>query len=278
LSMTNSVHEVVIEAGRAERHYWADIWRYRELMVSLATREILVRYKQTVVGFAWAILRPTLTMLVFTLVFGKLAKLPTDGLPYPVLVLAGLLPWQLFSTAVTEGSNSLISNANMISKVYFPRIIVPVSSVAVSLADSLVAFAVLAIIMVGYGVVPSWHVLLLPLYLLLTCALSLGVAVLLSALSVRYRDFRYIVGFIVQFGLLISPIGFSSSVVSREWLPLYSLNPMVGVIEGFRWCLASQPTPLRVEPLVASLAMSVLLLVVAVRYFRATERTFADVI
>jgi lipopolysaccharide transport system permease protein len=270
--------EIVIEATKDERHYWADMWQYRELFFALAQREILVRYKQTVVGLAWAVVRPLLTMIVFSVIFGRLAKLPADGMPYPVLVFAALLPWQLFSTSVTEGSNSVISNAGMISKVYFPRLIVPLSSVAVSLVDALISLVILAFLMVGYGVAPGWKVMLLPLFILMTCLAALGITVLLSALNVRYRDFRFIVGFIVQFGLLVSPVGFSSSVVPDKWRAVYALNPLVGVIDGFRWCLSEHPGQFDILPAITSVLISGALLAIGVRYFRHAERTFADVI
>lgn len=276
--VAGSPREIEIEAGRAERHYWADLWRYRELFYFLAWRDILVRYKQTAVGIAWAVIRPLLIMGVFSLVFGNFAQLPSQGMPYPILVFCALLPWQLFANAVTEGSNSLVSNANMVSKTYFPRIIVPVSAVAVSVVDFLVSIAILAALMALYGVAPGWKVLLLPLFLLMTCSVALGVTILFSALNVRYRDFRYVIGFIVQLGLFISPVGFASSVVPEAWRTLYDLNPMVGVIDGFRWCLSDAAA----APSHASLASSVLvsgaLLAVGIRYFRSTERTFADVI
>jgi lipopolysaccharide transport system permease protein len=276
--MASQVQEIVIEAGRVERRYWADLWRYRELFFSLAQRELLVRYKQTVVGVAWAVLRPLLTMAVLTVVFGRLAKLPSEGMPYPVLVLSALIPWMLFSTALTEGSNSLIGNANLISKTYFPRIIVPMSSVAVSAVDSLISLALLLCAMAVFRLPPSFKMLLLPVFLLLTCLPALGLTVLLAALNVRYRDFRYLVGFLVQFGMLISPIGFASSVVGQRWHLLYALNPLVGLIDGFRWCLGPPGQPFVGSSLVISLLISALSIAVGVRYFRATERTFADVI
>jgi lipopolysaccharide transport system permease protein len=257
--------ELTIEAGRTESQYWKDIWRYRELFYFLAWRDILVRYKQTAIGIGWALIRPFLTMVVFTVVFGTLAKLPSGGVPYPILVFAAMLPWQFFSTALSECSNSLISNANLISKIYFPRLIVPTSAVIVSL-------------MAWYNFVPSWRILTLPLFILIAFAASIGAGLWLAALNVKYRDFRYIVPFIVQFGLYISPVGFSSSIVPPQWRWLYSLNPMVGVIDGFRWAIIGGKSTLYLPGFTLSLGLVALLLVTGVWYFRKTERTFADVI
>ena len=231
------MHEITIERGRASRQYWNDIWRYRELFYFLAWRDILVRYKQTVVGIAWALVRPLLTMIVLTVVFGKLAKLPSGGVPYPILVFCGMLPWQFFASALSESGNSLVSNANLISKVYFPRLIVPASSVITSLVDFLISASLLVVLMIWYRYLPSLNCLLLLLFIALAFAAAFGAGLWISALMVRYRDFRIIVPFIVQFGLYISPVGFSSSVVPEKWRLLYSLNPMVGVIDGFRWAI-----------------------------------------
>lgn len=269
---------LIIEAGRGERQYWRDLLRYRELFYFLAWRDVLVRYKQTVIGIAWAVLRPLLTMLVFTVVFSKLAKLSPEGLPYPVMVFAAMLPWQLFATALSEGSNSLIGNANLISKVYFPRLIVPASATIVSLVDFLISLVILALLMIGYGVLPDWRVLGLLPFTLLACAVSVGASLWLAALNVKYRDFRYVVPFIVQFGLYISPVGFSSSVVPAGWRWLYELNPMVGVIDGTRWSLSRGNSPLSAQEVVLSLLVAAALMVSGVWYFRRTERTFADVI
>ena len=276
--MASSSRQIIIEADTSERDYWLDLWRYRELFFFLAWRDILVRYKQTAVGLAWAVIRPVLTMGVFTLVFGKFAHLPSDGIPYPILVFSALLPWQLFSTAVTEGSNSLVNNANMISKIYFPRLIVPVSVVAVSAVDFLISLVMLAILMAMYGVSPGWKVLFLPGFLFLACVFALGMTILFSALNVRYRDFRYVVGFIVQFGLFVSPVGFSVSIVPEAWQKIYALNPMVGIIEGFRWCLTESSAHLNHYFVVSSALGSFVLFAIGMRYFRETERTFADVI
>src|SRR5579883_1260202 len=230
--------ELIIEAGRTESQYWRDLWKYRELFYFLAWRDILVRYKQTVIGMAWALIRPLLTMFVFTVVFGNLAKLPTEGnAPYPILVYAALLPWQFFSGALTECSNSLVNNSNLLAKVYFPRLIVPTSAVIVSFVDFMISGIILLALMAWYDFVPDWRILTLPLFILIAFAASMGAGLWLAALTVEYRDFRYIVPFIVQFGLYISPVGFSSKIVPEQWRLLYSLNPIVGVIDGFRWAI-----------------------------------------
>ena len=270
--------ELVIEAGRTERQYWKDLWRYRELFYFLAWRDILVRYKQTVIGLAWALIRPFLTMVVFTVVFGQLAKLPSEGAPYPILVFSGMLPWQFFASALAECSNSLISNANLISKVYFPRLIVPASAVIVSFVDFLVSGMILLALMAWYNFVPSWRILTLPLFIGIAFAASMGAGLWLAALNVKYRDFRYIVPFIVQFGLYISPVGFSSSIVPERWRLIYSLNPMVGVIDGFRWAILGVNAKVYWPGFMLSIGLVCLLLVTGIWYFRKTERTFADVI
>ncbi len=270
--------ELIIEAGRTESQYWKDLWRYRELFYFLAWRDILVRYKQTVIGIAWALIRPFLTMVVFTVVFGNLAKLPSGGAPYPILVFAGMLPWQFFSTALSECSNSLITNANLISKVYFPRLIVPSSAVIVSFVDFMVSGMIMLGLMAWYNFVPSWRILTLPLFIGITFAASMGAGLWLAALNVKYRDFRYIVPFIVQFGLYISPVGFSSSIVPQQWRWLYSLNPMVGVIDGFRWAILGGNSNLYLPGFMLSMGLVALLFVSGVWYFRKVERTFADVI
>jgi lipopolysaccharide transport system permease protein len=269
---------LVIEAGRAERQYWKDIWRYRELFYFLAWRDILVRYKQTVIGIAWALIRPFLTMVVFTVVFGNIAKLPSGGAPYPILVFAAMLPWQFFANALSESSNSLISNSNLISKVYFPRMIVPTSAVIVSFVDFMISGIILLGLMAWYNFVPDWRILTLPLFILIAFAAAMGAGLWLAALNVEYRDFRYVVPFIVQFGLYISPVGFSSSVVPEKWRLIYSLNPMVGVIDGFRWAILGGSSSIYLPGFALSLGLVVLMLISGIWYFRRTERTFADVI
>lgn len=273
-----SQHELVIEAGRTERQYWKDIWRYRELMYFLAWRDILVRYKQTAIGIAWALIRPFLTMVVFSVVFGGLAKFPNGGVPYPILVFAAMLPWQFFANALSECSNSLITNANLVSKVYFPRLIVPISAVIVSFVDFMVSGMILLGLMAWYNFVPNWRILTLPVFILIAFAAAVGAGLWLAALNVEYRDFRYIVPFIVQFGLYISPVGFTSSVVPPQWRLLYSLNPMVGVIDGFRWAILGGDSQIYLPGFTLSVGLVALLLVTGVWYFRKMERTFADVI
>ena len=275
---TDLKHNLVIEAGRAERHYWRDLWRYRELFYFLAWRDILVRYKQTVAGILWALLRPLLTMIVLVIVFGKLAKLPSGNIPYPVLVFAALLPWQFFSSAFTESGNSLISNANLLSKVYFPRLVVPASAVIVSFVDFLVSSLILACLMLWYGYLPGWQILMLPLFIVILFAAAIGPGLWIAALNVKYRDFRYIVPFVVQFGLYISPVGFSSSVVPEQWRLLYSINPMVGVIDGFRWAILGGESRIYWQGFILSLVLVLTVLVTGVAYFRKTEKSFADVI
>jgi lipopolysaccharide transport system permease protein len=271
-------YEIVLESGRSARHYWADLWRYRELLYFLAWRDLLVRYKQTAIGVAWAVTRPVLTMLVFTFVFSKLAKLPSNGVPYPILVFAGLLPWQFFSTAFSGAGDSLVNNSSMISKVYFPRLIVPISSVVVSLADFAISMVILAAMMVWYGYWPGWQLLFLPLLTALAFTTSISAGVWIAALNVKYRDFKIIVPFIVQFGLYISPVGFISAVVPEQWRLLYSLNPMVGIIDAFRWSILGGATDVYWPALALSIGLTAVLLVTGIRYFRKTERTFADVI
>lgn len=272
------IKELVIKAGHTESQYWKDLWRYRELFYFLAWRDILVRYKQTVIGVAWALIRPFLTMVVFTIVFGQLAKLPSQGVPYPILVFAGMLPWQFFSNALTECSGSLVGNANLISKVYFPRLIVPTSAVIVSFVDFMISGMILLGLMAWYNFVPDWRILTLPIFILIACAASMGAGLWLAALTVQYRDFRFVVPFIVQFGLYISPVGFSSSIVPEQWRLLYSINPMVGVIDGFRWAILGGESKLYLAGFSLSLGLVFLLLWSGIWYFRKMEKTFADVI
>jgi lipopolysaccharide transport system permease protein len=271
------MNEITIEAGRAERQYWRDLWRYRELFYFLAWRDILVRYKQTVIGVAWAVIRPLLTMLALTFTFGKIAGLDSGGVPYPIMVFCGMLPWQFFSTAFSESGNSLVSNAGMISKVYFPRLVVPVSSVITSFVDFLISAVMMAAIMVYYGYLPGASIMILPVFVILAFATAFGSGLWVSALMVRYRDFRYIVPFVVQFGLFISPVGYSSSKVPEQWRLLYSLNPMVGVIDGFRWTIMGEKN-VYWPGLYISAAAVIFIIVTGIWYFRRTERTFADVI
>ena len=269
---------LVIEAGRTERHYWADLWRYRELFYFLAWRDLVVRYRQTAIGVAWAVLRPVLTMVVFTLVFGKLAKLPSGNVPYPILVFAALLPWQLFASAFSEAGNSLISNASMISKVYFPRLIIPAGAVIVSCVDFMISLVILGALMALYGFAPDWRILTLPVFVLIALAAALGAGLWTAALNVRYRDVRFVIPFVVQLGLYVSPVGFSSSLIPEQWRLFYSVNPMVGVIDGFRWAILGGETPLYWPGILLSFVFIVVVLATGIRYFRATERSFVDVI
>jgi lipopolysaccharide transport system permease protein len=269
----------ILEAGRAEQNYWTDLWHYRELFAILAWRDVAVRYKQTVIGVAWAVIRPFLTMVVFTVIFGHIAKLPSDGsVPYPILVFAGMLPWFLFSGVLSEASNSLVGNANLISKVYFPRLVIPTASAVVALVDFTINFAILALLMVWFGFLPNWQIVFLPAFIVLAVLASIGPALWITALNVKYRDFRYIIPFIVQFGLYVSPVGFSSAVVPDDWRLLYSLNPVVGVIDGFRWCLLGGESQIYWPGFLLSLCVVAFFLWFGIRYFRATERTFADMV
>ena len=269
---------LVIEAGKAERHYWADLWKYRELFFFLSWRDILVRYKQTVIGVLWSVLRPVLTTIVFVFIFSRLARMPSQGVAYPILVFSAMLPWQFFATALTEASNSLVGNANMISKIYFPRLVMPASAVIVALVDFLISLGILTVLMAAYGLAPTWRLFLLVPLTGLAFLAAFGAGLWLAALNVEYRDVRYIVPFIVQFGLYVSPVGFSSSVVPEKWRLLYSLNPMVGVIDGFRWSVTGVSSFFYWPGFLVSLALVFLITVSGIWYFRKTERAFADVI
>jgi len=270
---------LIIEPGRTEKNYWTDLWRYRELFLILAWRDISVRYKQTIIGILWAIIRPFLTMVVFTVIFGRIAKLPSDGnAPYALMVFAAMLPWSLFSNALSESSNSLISNANLIGKVYFPRLIIPAATLVTAFIDFLISFIILIGMMVYYQFAPGWHMLFLPFFIILALLASLGPGLWITALNVKYRDFRYIIPFVVQFGLYISPVGFSSKVVPEQWRMLYNLNPMVGVIDGFRWCILGGNSPIYMPGFLLSLAIITFFLYLGVSRFRKMEKTFADLI
>ena len=270
---------LVLEPGRIEKQYWQDLWRYRELFLILAWRDIAVHYKQTVIGVAWTLIRPLLTMVVFTVIFGKLAKLPTEGsAPYAILVFAAMLPWQFFASALTNCSESLIANSNLLTKVYFPRLIVPVAAVITSCVDFLVSFVILVVLMLWFQWWPSWRLLTLPLWVAVAFAASMGAGLWLASLNVQYRDFRYAVPFIVQLGLYISPVGFSSAIVPAQWQLLYALNPMVGVIEGFRWAIIGKASALNPAGFWLSMAVVAVLALSGVRQFRSMEKRFADVI
>lgn len=268
-----------ISPGKTEANYFRDIWRYRELFMFLVWRDVLVRYKQTVIGVLWSVLRPLITMIIFTILFSRLANLPSNGAPYGIMVFAGILPWQFFSNALSDSGNSLISNSSLISKVYFPRVIIPASAVIVSLIDFLLSFVIMLVIMVfWYSFIPPLTIFLIIPFLILVFVLSLGLGFLVSALTVKYRDFRYIVPFIVQFGLYVSPVGFMSSIVPEKWRLLYSINPIVGVIDGFRWALLGASQNLWWPGVAVSVAVSVIFFALGFSYFRSTEKVFADVI
>lgn len=269
---------LVIEAGKTEKQYWRDLWQYRELFYFLAWRDILVRYKQTAIGVLWALLRPFLTMVVFTIVFGNIAKLPSEGAPYPILVFAAMLPWQFFSSSLAECSNSLIVNSNLLSKVYFPRLIVPTSAVIVSFVDFLISGFILLGLMTWYNFVPSWRILTLPFFTAIAFMAAMGAGLWLASLNVQYRDFRYIVPFFVQFGLYISPVGFSSNIVPEKWRLIYSLNPMVSVIDGFRWAILENESQIYLPGFILSLTLIIAILVSGLYFFRRMEKIFADVI
>jgi lipopolysaccharide transport system permease protein len=275
------VDELIIEAGRTEAHYWRDLWRYRDLFYFLAWRDLLVRYKQTVFGVLWAVLRPLLTMIIFVAIFSRIAGLPSDGVPYAILVLGGMLPWQFFSTALADSSSSLVSNANLITKIYFPRIILPASSVIVALVDFAITLVLMAMVMLWYRYLPPVRIVLLPVFVVLALLAALGPGLLATALNVKYRDFRFVIPFIVQFGLYVSPVGFRSSLVEDKLGPIarlvYAINPMVGVIDGFRWCIGAEPS-LHVGALAISVVTSFVMLWVGVRFFRSTEKGFADIV
>jgi lipopolysaccharide transport system permease protein len=271
--------ELIIEPGRSEKNYWSDLWRYRELFYILSWRDIKVRYKQTYIGAAWSIVRPLLTMIVFTLIFGKIAKLPPgSSAPYAIMVYAAMLPWQFFSNALSEASNSIIGNTGLISKVYFPRIIIPTSTVITSLIDFAIAFLLMFGLYFFYGYYPSWQILILPAFLVLAFITSMGVGLWLTALNVKYRDFRFIVPFIVQFGLYISPVGFNSTIVPEKYRLLYSLNPMTGVIDGFRWCLLRGDQVMYWPGMAVSVCVSVFFMWLGIYQFRKMEKKFADII
>ena len=276
--MSAAQEMLIIEAGRSERHYWRDLWRYRELFYFLAWRDILVRYKQTVIGVLWALIRPLIVVLVFSLLFGGLAKLPSHGVPYPVMVCTAMLPWQFFAAAFSEIGGSLVGNANLVSKIYFPRLVIPAGAVVVAFVDFLISLAILAGLMAWYRVVPDWRILMLPIFVLAAAAAAFGTGVWIAALNVKYRDFRFLIPFLVQVGLYVSPVGFSSELVPEKWRLLYSLNPMVGVIDGFRWSLLGGQAKVYWPGLALSMFLIAALLLSGVAFFRRTERSFADVI
>lgn len=277
MSARSETNELVLEAGRSNARYWSDLWRYRELLGFLAWRDIKVRYKQAVLGVAWALVQPIVTMTIFTFVFGRLAKMPDGGVPYPLLVLAGLLPWQLFSAGLSGASASVVGNSHLITKVYFPRLVVPLSAIGVALVDFLVVFALFVALSLWYGLIPSWHYLLLPAFGALTLLLALGAGLWLTSLTVKYRDFRFIVPFLLQIGLFACPVGFRTDYL-QSWRPVLALNPLTGVIDGFRWCLLHGDQRLDIWSLAYAVGLTLVLLFSGFRYFRSTERQFADII
>jgi lipopolysaccharide transport system permease protein len=270
------MQELLIEPGRTEKNYWGDLWRYRELFYIMAWRDICVRYKQTAIGVTWAILRPFLAMVIFSIVFGRIAKMPSNGIPYPILVFAAMLPWQFFANALSESSNSLVANSNLISKVYFPRLIIPAGAVITSLVDFFISVVLLGCLMIWFRFAPDWRLLTLPLFTVMAFLAALGPGLFLTALNVKFRDFRYVMPFIVQFGLFISPVGFSSSVIPGYWRLVYSLNPIVGVIDGFRWAICRGQSELYWPGFATSTAVVIFFLWFGIWYFRKMEKTFAD--
>jgi lipopolysaccharide transport system permease protein len=269
---------IVLEAGRGYRDYWSDLWDFRELFFFLAWRDVLVRYKQTTIGLAWALLRPLLTLIVFTLVFGKIANLPSGNSPYAVMVCAALLPWQLIANALNEASNSMLANANLVSKVYFPRLIIPASAIAASLVDFAVSIVLLLALMLFYGIAPTWRLAAIPVLTLMAIAAAFGFGALFTALIVKYRDFRYVIPFVVTLGVYVSPVGFSSDIVPASWRLLYSINPAVAIIDGFRWAILGEGVKMYWPGFLVSSSVICAGCFVGIRYFRATERGFADVI
>ena len=274
---SSSPGTLVIQAGQADQHYWRDLWRYRELLGFLAWRDIKVRYKQAVLGITWSVIQPAVQTVLLTFVFSKLAKMPDGGVPYPMLVLAGLLPWQLFSSAFGGASNSLVGNAHLISKIYFPRLIVPLSALAVALVDLLILLVIALPVTLLYGVMPTWRLLLLPVFIFLGLFTALGAGLWITALTVKYRDFRFITPFLLQIGLFVTPIGYRTDFLPN-WRDLLALNPLTGVVNGFRWCLLGGGMDFYASGLVMSLLISAVLLGTGLWYFRSTERQFADVI
>jgi lipopolysaccharide transport system permease protein len=272
-------NNLIIEAGKTEGHYWRDLWHFRELFYVLAWRDVAVRYKQTVIGVLWALLQPLLTMIVFTVVFGRIAKLPAPGMaPYALLVYAGMLPWQFFATALSGASGSLTGNASLVGKVYFPRLIVPTSAVVVAFIDLLISFLILIALMAWFRFMPSVRIIALPGFVLMAFLASLGPGVWITALNLKYRDFRYVIPFMIQFGLYVSPVGYSSDVVPEQWRFWYSLNPMVGVIDGFRWAILGGGSHIYWPGFVLSWTVIAFFLWLGIRQFRKMEKSFADLL
>jgi lipopolysaccharide transport system permease protein len=275
--------DLTLEAGRTEKHYWGDIWRYRELFFILAKRDISIRYKQTVIGAAWALIQPIVTMTIMTIIFSKVAGLHSEGsAPYPIMVFAAMLPWMFFSSALSTACQSMVGNANLISKVYFPRLIIPASTIVTAFADFVIQFFILVVLMVWYRFAPSWHILALPLFIIMGFLVVLGPGLFLTAVNVKYRDFRYVIPFLIQIGLYISPVGFSSTVIRTKFGEtlyfLYYLNPMAGVIGGYRWAILGNNAPLDLIGMCISMSVTIAMLVLGIWYFRKTEKTLSDII
>jgi lipopolysaccharide transport system permease protein len=277
--VSETPYEIVIAPGGSEKNYWRDLWRYRELFRVLVWRDVAVRYKQTAIGVAWAVVRPLVTMVVFTLVFNRLAKMPSDGdAPYAVMVFAGVLPWTFFASALGDASNSLVANSSLIGKTFFPRMIVPAAAILAALVDFGIGLVILAVIMAWFAIVPGWQIVFLPAVVLATLLASLGPSLWITAINVRYRDFRYVVPFVIQFGLYVSPVGFSSAVVPDKWRLVYSINPMVGTIDVFRWCILGGRSPLYWPGLGVGAVVIAFALWLGIRQFRRLEKSFADLL
>ena len=273
------MRELIIGPKDLGREYWLELWHYRNLLLVLTRRDIAVRYKQTAIGISWALIRPFLLMIIFTIVFGRLAKLASDGsAPYALMVFAAILPWTFFTTALSETSNSLVNNPNLIAKVYFPRLIIPAAAVTVAFVDFFISLIILVGLMIWYAYLPNWQIIFIPAFMAIAFATSLGLGLWTAALNVKYRDLRHAVPFFIQIGMYISPVGFSSQTVPQQWRLLYSLNPMVGVIDGFRWCILGDQSTLYLPGVFLGLAIAALLLFIGVRRFRKMEGAFADLI
>lgn len=269
-------HETVIQAGQSSRDYWRDIWRQRELLYFLSWRDLLVRYKQTVVGTAWVLIRPLLTLIIFTVLFGRWARMPSGGAPYPLLVFAGMLPWFYFSTTVSDCSGSVLNNSALVGKVYFPRLIAPLSALVVCTVDYLVSCALIVVVVIWTGTPPSVNILVLPLLTVWTAALGFGFGVWVAALNVRYRDLRHLVPFLLQLGIYISPVGYSATIVPPHYRLLYSVNPLVGIIDGFRWAILGGRFDAYAPGIAISVGLTILLLVTGIAHFRRVEKSFVD--
>jgi lipopolysaccharide transport system permease protein len=274
----NKIQKTVISANNKISRYWVDLWHYRELLFILAWRDFSVRYKQTVIGILWAIIRPVLTALIFTMVFGRIARLPSDGVPYPLLVFTAMLPWNFFATSFVAISESLISNPNLISKVYFPRLIIPASPILVNIIDFLISFVLLIIMIFFYNLKPGWQIVFIPIFFIAAILVTYGVSTFIAALNIKYRDFRYVVPFLVQIGMYVSPVAYSSTIIPANFKLLYSLNPMVGIIDGFRWAVSGGRTTIYLPSVLLLIIETFLFLIIGLFFFRRMEKNFADII